>query len=289
MGRFFGYENIPPVTKASGTSLTLATTYLGQPTIVKVGGQAYTPSSTVTLNTGTTGINGIDTGTFTANTLYYVYAVVSGGVLGLIISTTAPSTGPTGFTSAYKYLAKFRTLVGSAAIADVNSIWVGASQDQSGAAIGEWQTFTMSITGAISNPTKATTTVTDSARWRRVGSHMEIMYDYVHTSNAGAAAGNGFYLFGLPSGYTIDTTKQPVSAGSFAYEVGNLYAYDGSSEFTGIVQAFNTTNLNLYVYTTISVTQNVSQARIPLNSSAVRYSFRASVPIAEWAGVFTAD
>lgn len=63
MAQFFaGMENIPPIVKASGTTLTLATTYLSQPTVIRVSGQTYQISSTVTLNTATVGFNGIDTG-----------------------------------------------------------------------------------------------------------------------------------------------------------------------------------------------------------------------------------
>lgn len=125
MGQVLGPDNIPPIVKASATTLTLATTYLGKTTRITVGGQQYVPAATITLSTATSGFNGIDTGSIAANTLYYVYAVVQGGVLGLVISVTGPATGPTGFTSSYRYVANFRTLSGSSSIADVNTILTG--------------------------------------------------------------------------------------------------------------------------------------------------------------------
>jgi hypothetical protein len=289
MGQFFGQEWIPPVVKASSTSLTLATTYLGQPTVIKIGGQAYTPSSTITLNTGTTagsGVSGIDTGTFTANTLYYVYACVSNNLPILVISTSGPSTGPTGFTSAYKYLAKFRTFVGSAAIADVNSIWVGASQDQSGqqnADLGN--VFTTS-----SIPAFGTITINAQSS-QRVGSwwvsHMEIT-----TGNPTASA----TAINLPSGYTIDVTNRFSSSldtqvgfawrhfsTSVAWDstASYLVFHDASAGNTSLAIAFNTGASQSGLYTAVNGSAAVNA------SDKMDISFR--IPIAEWAGVFTAD
>lgn len=119
MGQYFaGMENIPPIVKTSATSLTLASTYLSQPTLIRVSGQAYQISSTLTCNTATIGAGGLDTGTFISNQLYHIYLVISNNAPSLIISTTGPTTGPTGFTSNFRYLGKVRTLAGSAAFAD---------------------------------------------------------------------------------------------------------------------------------------------------------------------------
>lgn len=102
MGQVFGQDIIPPVVKASGTSLSLATTSGGLTTRITVGGQQYAPSSTIVLNTGTTGFNGLDTGSLAAGVIYNIFAVISAGALGLVISS---SSAPTGFTS-YKFLGK---------------------------------------------------------------------------------------------------------------------------------------------------------------------------------------
>ena len=42
MAQVLNSENIPPVVKASATSLTLAATYLGQSTRINIGGQQAT-------------------------------------------------------------------------------------------------------------------------------------------------------------------------------------------------------------------------------------------------------
>lgn len=124
--QFFGIntENIPSVQKASSTSLTWANTNNGTATVVRVSGQAYSPSSTITLNTGTVGFNGIDVGSLAANTLYYIYAVVSSNVMGMIISLAGPSTGPAGFTSNFRLLGKLRTDFGGA---NINTVAMDAS------------------------------------------------------------------------------------------------------------------------------------------------------------------
>lgn len=107
MGQSIVLENIPSPVRGSNTTLTWAATNLGRPTRLQVGGQMYTPSATITLTVSGTGANGLDTGTFTYQSLYYVYAIVnqSSLALALVASTSAPSTGPlmpSGYGTAYR-------------------------------------------------------------------------------------------------------------------------------------------------------------------------------------------
>lgn len=56
-----------------------------------------TANSVTTINAAVSGINGIDTGSFAASKVYYVYVVadpVSGNATGCMISLAAPATGP---------------------------------------------------------------------------------------------------------------------------------------------------------------------------------------------------
>jgi len=144
--QFFGQENTAPVTKASTTSITMAATYLGQPTVVLVGGQAYTPASAITLNTGTTGFNGIDTSTFTAATIYNIFAVVSSGTLGLVISA---GTSPTGFTS-YKFLGKLIAATGATIshVMNVGEPFVEYSSNSSTADTNDTSAFAYGFEGS---------------------------------------------------------------------------------------------------------------------------------------------
>jgi hypothetical protein len=72
---------------------------------------------------------------------------------------------------------------------------------------------TNTFTATTTAPTKGTTT-TDEVWWRRVGDSMECRISYVQT--ASGTNGNGTYLFQIPSGYSIDTTKLT------AYSTDNL-------------------------------------------------------------------
>jgi hypothetical protein len=158
MGQFFGSENIPNIVKASTTSITLAATNGGSPTFIKVAGQGYSPSATLTLSTATSGAGGIDTGSIAANSTYYVYAILSGGNLSLIASLATPSTGPSGFTSAYRAIGLFSTLAASTAIDFV----MGLDPTVPGVKANESATFTRSTTltssviGTISSNVRTT-------------------------------------------------------------------------------------------------------------------------------------
>lgn len=262
MAQFFR-ENIPQVVKASNTSLTLAATYQNQSTHALIGGQAYSLSSALTLNTGTTGAGGIDTGTFTANSLYYCYLIVSSNTPALVISLNSPSTGPTGF-SQYKYLARFRSYTGSAGIADVNSD--GTTEKTAGSS--DWASYTPTTT--ITNTTR------DASFYRRSADNIEIGFAVTGT---GAFGTNYTYDQLLPSGLTINTLKLAAYAAGAENDVasiGSWFGVDaGSSTYTGIVR------------------YNVSAALIaphgisfsPGSGDGLQLTF--SVPISEWAGVFT--
>lgn len=58
------------------------------PSLVTVGGQQYRTLTSLTANTGT----------LTANTLYCVYVVISGGTPQLVVSTNVNSAGPSGYS-----------------------------------------------------------------------------------------------------------------------------------------------------------------------------------------------
>ena len=93
ISQFFGLEIIKPITK-----LTSTTFQLESGSLLRVGGRGLSPQSNLICDTAVSGIGGLDTGAIAANTLYYIYAVISGSNYGLVISVSPPSVGPTGFT-----------------------------------------------------------------------------------------------------------------------------------------------------------------------------------------------
>ena len=85
--QFFGIEEIiKPLTK---TSATIVEWEAGSK--LRIGGQGYNITSTLTLDTATD----IDTGAVASATLYYVYAVVSSGQVSLVAVSYTHLTLPT--------------------------------------------------------------------------------------------------------------------------------------------------------------------------------------------------
>jgi hypothetical protein len=125
MGQIFLPENIPSITRTSGTVITLPATSNAQPTRFNIGGQQFALSAAITMNSAINGTGGLDTGALVAATIYYVYAVVHQTTFlpSLVASLAASSVGPSmpsGYGTAYKFVGEFYT-DGSAAIASVLS------------------------------------------------------------------------------------------------------------------------------------------------------------------------
>jgi hypothetical protein len=101
---------------ASGTTLTMGTLNC----LDSLRTTLITCSS-ATLNFGTTGLNGLDTGAIASNTWYYIYAILNPTTLatGYLASTSATApTMPSGFTIR-RLLTAVTTLAGSAVLDNV--------------------------------------------------------------------------------------------------------------------------------------------------------------------------
>lgn len=151
--------------------------------------------------------------------------------------------------------------------------------------------FTMVITGSSVNPTKgyaAGTNNIDSATWRRVGDSVYISYQYAQSS--GGSAGTGSYLFALPSGLAIDTTKLVITSPTNCMAVGPCYTStnsDGlsSSSTIGTMIAANSTQLAMRLTSVDTTTQAIaSSTAYALSTAILRYVFTAVVPISGWNG-----
>lgn len=162
----------------------------------------------------------------------------------------------------------------------------GASVSRDVLTVTGWTSYTLQITASTSNPTKASSTVVDSANWRRVGDSMEISYSYGHTNSAGAGAGSGTYLFSLPSGYSIDSSKILVSTSSIAGgSAGKAVAYVSgvvSGLATGFVWPYDSTHLALAVTDQNSTFGAITDSFGSLSGATASYQFLAAVPISGW-------
>lgn len=141
-----------------------------------------------------------------------------------------------------------------------------------------WQSYSLSISATTTNPTKASSPTKDSATWRRVGDTMEINYIYTESSNSGATAGNGTYLFSLPSGYSIDTGKVYTSSDSTIHSVVGVASNQG---YLGYVSAYDSTHLAMY-FTDGVTTGVIGSSSYPMTLSNTNYAFFAKVPISGW-------
>jgi len=148
MGQILTPDNIPDLVIASSTTITMAASYLGRDTRITIGGQQFKYASLTTLNFATAGFNGLDTGSIATNTLYYIYAVKSSGVPGLVASLNAPATGPSGFAS-WKEVGRCNTLVGSAALSSIINIGGNATASGFGFVAPRKSEFAITCSGSV--------------------------------------------------------------------------------------------------------------------------------------------
>jgi uncharacterized protein YdeI (BOF family) len=144
----------------------------------------------------------------------------------------------------------------------------------------DMKAFPMVITGTTTNPTKATTTLYDSAYWAQDGDMMELRYDYGHSNNTGSAVGSGTYLFALPAGYTIDTNKMVANV-TYASGICGPAAVTGTGQDAGYVKAYDSTHLAIFIMDPVNE-GFYGSGLIGINAADVRISFKARVPIVGW-------
>lgn len=141
------------------------------------------------------------------------------------------------------------------------------------------------ITATTTAPTYGTV-AQNVAYWRRVGDSMEIMWDYRQTT--AGTAGSGTYLFNLPPGFTIDTSRLAVNTSFTQSIVGWWDVRDGvgPNRGRGRVGVYSTTQL--WVDGSHNSSGGVglgvwNSAYFQFSISAdLSYSIRATIPISGW-------
>lgn len=173
---------------------------------------------------------------------------------------------------------------------------VGPQTAPLGAVVTDWvDAGTNIITATTTSPTKGTTN-RDKIQWRRVGGNLEGIFEYTQT--VAGTAGSGNYLFQLPTGLSIDTSKLVLNAeaaiGSGANgrgdtTIGRGWGSDkgtGTSMFNINVEAYDSTRVRLFaIYTNSAGTTiegGIGSAYFPFTSANLQISFTISVPIAGW-------
>lgn len=164
---------------------------------------------------------------------------------------------------------------------DIDNCFIGKTQDATfkiDTTITDWQEFTLALDATTTAPTKGTHQ--EFAKWRRVGDSMEIQYSLFQTT--AGTAGSGIYLFRLPSGYTMDTSKLINLNGLGLDVLGSAEVYLGTL-FEGAVKARPIDNaLEISVLSDTVAGNSLGSSFGSLANATARYSFTAKVPIAGW-------
>lgn len=147
---------------------------------------------------------------------------------------------------------------------------------------------TTTITGTTSNPTKASSVVTDTVYWRRLGNTAEIWFVYKHTNATGSANGSGDYLFAQPSGLTIDTTTVVlystvlgVSSPSPTNNLGIGNATNATTNSLGTISAYDTTHVRILPHGS-TANGSVASSNFSITGSTIVYGGVYKAPIVNW-------
>jgi hypothetical protein len=158
----------------------------------------------------------------------------------------------------------------------------------------QWTSYSLTIGAVTSAPTKGTI-VYDNAYWRRVGDSMEVRYDYRQA--AAGSAGTGAYLFPLPTGYTIDTTKITPSTNRLQSPiVGSGFEFadngGGGSVHTATARAYSSTQIWMCDEGVATTSDNAmhwsSSDNGRLSLAGMTYGIQFRVPITEFRGAQSA-
>lgn len=159
----------------------------------------------------------------------------------------------------------------------------------------DWTSYTPNdgaghVIGAVTTAPTPGAGYTLTAKWRRVGDSMEIMWNYFQT--AAGSAGSGVYKFPLPTGYTIDTNKVTVSTAGIGAggnvvgngQASNTTALAANTANEGAIIPYDSNSLSFITSNGLTVGQRypISSSQYSLASSVIYFSFTAKVPIQGW-------
>lgn len=142
--------------------------------------------------------------------------------------------------------------------------------------------YTMPITATSVNPTKGAAIVVDSAQYCFFPNSKLMIIKYNYHQTTGGTAGTGDYLFGLPPGFTVDTTKIPglVANSVVGSVIGSTLVTSGGSIGIGVARLNNTTTFKLMVVDSGTLNATfINSTFFQLSVAAVSYSFTVEVPI----------
>lgn len=139
--------------KASYSTTTTITMTCDEVVLKNSGGTAYLASGvSLTVNSATSGANGLDTGSIANSTWYYYYIIYNGSTVAGLISTSATTpTMPSGYTYATKALGAVRTNGSAQFIGfdQINDLW----NYRVGSNLSAYPVIASSTQGDVTTPT----------------------------------------------------------------------------------------------------------------------------------------
>lgn len=227
-----------------------------------------------------------------ADIILYVYdvtnavslgPVINGDSGGLIASSGAGTFHgafyPANNSISYRLIFHIATTNATAYDVFIDNVKASPLEFQPGAILSGGEEYTLTIGGSTASPTLGTTSV-NQAFHSRIGDKMMIQY-HLDQDTAGTS-GTGAYLFPVPSGFTIDTSKITPATSGGVPSVGSATVFDGTSVYTGSVVVFDSTNLAIIIGDETSAPQYMSSTVSSLANADIRVSFTAFIPISGW-------
>ena len=159
-----------------------------------------------------------------------------------------------------------------------DNVLIGPQSQLLGAPVTDWVSYSPTLTGTTTNPTRGTNT--ETAYWRRVGDSMEIQYSINQT--AAGSAGSGAYRWSIPTGYTIDAAKIDTSGSQSQGVCGSSAGYEGTLFYVGDAFVGSTTTIALQLASNSVTTTQASSTYLAFSNSTLRFSFSVKVPIVGW-------
>lgn len=188
----------------------------------------------------------------------------------------------TSASTSYRVILHIATTNATAWTFKFDNVQLGPQQINYGSPVTDWYSYVPTVTGVTSNPTKSNSPTTDIAYARRSGDSLEIEYTFVASTTSGSAAGSGSYIFGLPSGLSIDTSKVTANASQNIGVVGSAMVGTSTQNLWGSVKVHSSVGVGIEVGDETSGKGRVGSTTYPFTTSSLIYSFRAVVPILGW-------
>lgn len=272
MGQKLREDKIGALSHSSGV-ITL-TSSNASPSWLTIGGQQYKLTSNRTLALPA----------LTANTLYMVYAVQTGGVVSLVQSTNVNSVGPAGYAS-WK-------LVGAYYSNNLVSVSFGGFITIEGVPTGEYYFMNNAVgssflTATGTNPTYGTV-ATNILKGRRVG--REFIWEWDYKQTGAGTAGSGQYLFNTP--FPVDLTYHKANNSQlFVGHVGTMSIVEESGgQYSGVNNAYlpaGTTNqigvrLGQVASGNLTMAQDWNNLYSHLSVATIEFGLRTRFAVIGW-------